>query len=453
VNKKNLLLIFTIVFLTSINNIDFSGAGENEQKYIDQSLAIFAKNKSDKHNLKNFKKLESQSSNAKGDFSIALGEDNKSLKEFSFSSGKANLSSARFSQAHGRHNEAKGDFAYAYGDYTTAQAMYAYSFGALNISRGLYSYSFGKFNDAHGDYAVSFGKNNFADEYSMALGKNNEVKAKNSFAFGQENKIANDFAYSLGKDNSIHGENSFAIGDHIELYNKNSFAIGSNINSSAANTVTIGVSPSKLYNNIANSLMVGFNSDIPTLFVSSSYGDGLTGTVGIGTVDVSPIVKLHVKGSVLIDDGNQKENFIFVSDENGKGQWKDPKEMGFLMSSKKRKEEEKKISELNKKIKVNDEDEEDIEIGFDKSQRRPPSIFIDNDGMNNSSNVGVGTSQPQQKLHIAGAMRLEPQAFPPKNVSAGDIFYHRSGAFCGFIEEVAGQGYWQKLAGNGYCEG
>ncbi len=51
-NKKNLLLIFTIVFLTSINNIDFSGAGENEQKYIDQSLAIFAKNKSDKHNLK-----------------------------------------------------------------------------------------------------------------------------------------------------------------------------------------------------------------------------------------------------------------------------------------------------------------------------------------------------------------------------------------------------------------
>ena len=175
--------------------------------------------------------------------------------------------------------------------------------------------------------------------------------------------------------------------------------------------------------------------------------------MGIGTVDVSPIVKLHVKGSVLIDDGNQKENFIFVSDENGKGQWKDPKEMGFLMSSKKRKEEEKKISELNKKIKVNDEDEEDIEIGFDKSQRRPPSIFIDNDGMNNSSNVGVGTSQPQQKLHIAGAMRLEPQAFPPKNVSAGDIFYHRSGAFCGFIEEVAGQGYWQKLAGNGYCEG
>jgi hypothetical protein len=55
--------------------------------------------------------------------------------------------------------------------------------------------------------------------------------------------------------------------------------------SSATSSVVIGsgLTQSYLTNTIPNSLMVGFNSDVPTLFVSTSSGAGTTGKVGIGT--------------------------------------------------------------------------------------------------------------------------------------------------------------------------
>ena len=46
-------------------------------------------------------------------------------------------------------------------------------------------------------------------------------------------------------------------------------------------------------------------------------------------------------------------------------------------------------------------------------------------------NLGVGTSSPQQKVHINGVMRLEPQAAPPTGAlgdlyvsTGGDLFFH-----------------------------
>ena len=46
------------------------------------------------------------------------------------------------------------------------------------------------------------------------------------------------------------------------------------------------------------------------------------------------------------------------------------------------------------------------------------------DNVNNSymeGNLGVGTSDPQQKVHISGVLRLEPQATPPTG-GAGDLY-------------------------------
>jgi len=42
-------------------------------------------------------------------------------------------------------------------------------------------------------------------------------------------------------------------------------------------------------------------------------------------------------------------------------------------------------------------------------------------------NVGVGTTSPQQKIHISGAMRLEPQATAPANASLGDLYVNTDG--------------------------
>ncbi|GIV28746.1 MAG: hypothetical protein KatS3mg027_2560 [Bacteroidia bacterium] len=78
----------------------------------------------------------------------------------------------------------------------------------------------------------------------------------------------------------------------------NSIALGLNVSTSthAHHAVIIGsgpnVQPAIFTNNIPNSLMIGFNSNIPTLFVSSSNGINTTGNIGIATSN--PIAKLHI---------------------------------------------------------------------------------------------------------------------------------------------------------------
>ncbi len=42
-------------------------------------------------------------------------------------------------------------------------------------------------------------------------------------------------------------------------------------------------------------------------------------------------------------------------------------------------------------------------------------------------NVGVGIAAPQQKVHISGAMRLEPQAAAPANAALGDLYVNTDG--------------------------
>ncbi len=61
--------------------------------------------------------------------------------------------------------------------------------------------------------------------------------------------------------------------------------------------------------------------------------------------------------------------------------------------------------------------------------------------------VGIGTSAPKQKLHISGAMRLEPMEFPPSVASSGDMYYDSSNALCVYMIDR-----WERMVGSGYCE-
>jgi hypothetical protein len=389
--------------------------------------------------LESFKNLASETSSSTGEYSFSLGEANQSLKDHSFTTGKLSRAFSSFSQAHGQNATVNSDYAYAFGNSVTVAGKYAEAHGQMSFAAGDYSMTFGHMNATSGAHSLAFGKKNETGDYS--------------FAFGLENFSTGEFSYALGKRNNVVGSDSYSFGHDNELSNVGSYAFGSNISSSALNAITLGHSKSKLVNNVANSLMVAFNSNLPTLFVSSSYGDGTTGTVGIGTSEISRTVSLHVKGSVLIDDGNQAKGKILVSDEKGKAHWLEPKELGIVQKTKETKKREKFVDNLEKRIET---DDDSILIG----SKERPSLYVDQSqdnsatGFNtNFGNVGVGTSSPRQKLHISGAMRLEPQDIAPTNPSAGDIYYDKSGAFCGYIIDQSGRGYWDIMIGSGYCNG
>ena len=105
---------------------------------------------------------------------------------------------------------------------------------------------------------------------------------------------------------SAFGENALAIGYNAKAGGKKSISLGNFVSTSGplsgdAHNIVIGrgVSSSQLLvNNITNSLMVGFNSNIPTLFVSPASGVGTTGAIGIGTTCIPADCKLAVDGTI-----------------------------------------------------------------------------------------------------------------------------------------------------------
>jgi hypothetical protein len=148
-----------------------------------------------------------------------------------------------------------GTYSSAIGYYTQATNNYSFAAGQLSKANGISSIALGYNSTAFGNYSVAIGQSNYA--------------ALQSYAIGQ-NAIAN-------------GQQSLAIGRFVEtgITGMNSIILGSS------------VSGQVMRNNIPASLMIGFNSTIPTVFVGPSSSYTGIGKVGIGTT--SPQAGLHVK--------------------------------------------------------------------------------------------------------------------------------------------------------------
>ena len=119
-----------------------------------------------------------------------------------------------------------------------------------------------------------------------------------------------------------------------------------------------------LINSISNSLMIGFNSIYPTLFISQSPSKYTTGKVGIGNV-TQPLAKLHIK----VEHGEQAG--LFIEQNN------------FRMLS-------FYLGDINHGIKSADD------IGL---------VFLsDNNYIFNDGNIGIGTLAPEYDLDVKGSM-------------------------------------------------
>lgn len=122
-----------------------------------------------------------------------------------------------------------------------------------------------------------------------------------------QNVASGNYSATIGASCESTGAFSFSVGYYAKANASSALALGRYVKSQATNAMVIGsgtgnTDTKTLINKTPNSLMVGFNSSVPTLFVSNSSGFNSTGKVGIGNV-INPESKLHIKSDANEDAG------------------------------------------------------------------------------------------------------------------------------------------------------
>ncbi|RLD91138.1 MAG: hypothetical protein DRJ09_01990 [Bacteroidetes bacterium] len=150
--------------------------------------------------------------------------------------------------------------------------------------------------------------------------ENNVNFSANASAVGQHNTATGQASFAMGNESITLGASSGAFGINSEAYAAAGFAIGRRIKSAATSAIILGTGynfTDYLINGTYNSLMIGFNSTAPTLFVSESTTTNSahkdrTGRIGIGNV-TEPLAKLHIKA----DDNENAEIYLQAHVWNG----------------------------------------------------------------------------------------------------------------------------------------
>lgn len=122
-----------------------------------------------------------------------------------------------------------------------------------------------------------------------------------------QNIVTGNYSATIGVACEATGSYSFASGFYAKANASSTLSLGKFVKARATNAMVIGTGSSNtdskmLTNNIPNSLMIGFSSSVPTLFVGNSSGFNTTGKIGIGCV-TSPQSKLHIRSDANEDAG------------------------------------------------------------------------------------------------------------------------------------------------------
>ena len=164
---------------------------------------------------------------------------------------------------------------------------------------------------AVGQTTTASGRTAFSSGYET-LASGNE-----STVFGFRSKATGAQSFSSGHWCTAAGTYSHAMGARAVTGSGGSHAIamGIDVRANATRSVTIGAgngngASNALQNNTAYSLMVGFRSTVPSLYVGPSSGGATTGRVGIGTTNTPTSIggtsinayRLYVAGGILTEE-------------------------------------------------------------------------------------------------------------------------------------------------------
>jgi hypothetical protein len=164
-----------------------------------------------------------------------------------------------------------------------------------NNVTGVSASAFGTGNTVSGAYSLAVGKNSFAtNAYTYVLGSFSKAQGLSSITIGNQSISTGDYSFVFGNNSISEFNFSMALGHNLHA-NNGGFVLGQ------------GNVGSFLTNNLQGTLMVGFNSAYPTLFVSRTESGKQSGRVGIGNV-TEPQAKLHIKA-----DANEEASLLIES--------------------------------------------------------------------------------------------------------------------------------------------
>jgi len=112
------------------------------------------------------------------------------------------------------------------------------------------------------------------------MGDNVTAAGFYSTALGSLASASVDYSTAIGTQVVAAGNYATALGLFATAANNNSAAIGTNVYAGAGGAMAIGIgvtSVNRMNNSTANSLGVGFNSTVPTLFVVPARASARTG--------------------------------------------------------------------------------------------------------------------------------------------------------------------------------
>ncbi|MCB2208078.1 MAG: hypothetical protein KQH67_07245 [Bacteroidetes bacterium] len=138
--------------------------------------------------------------------------------------------------------------------------------------------------------------------------QNTQTNNTNSSAIGYGTTASGEKSFASGINSTAGGICSTTLGQYNEATGHYAVTLGCNLKGTNMRSMVIGSGYSdyfKLENNMLNSLMIGYMSQYPTLFVGTSPAYNKTGKVGIGNV-TNPQHKLHIKA----DAGEQASVLI-----------------------------------------------------------------------------------------------------------------------------------------------
>ena len=197
-------------------------------------------------------------------------------------------------------------YSFAVGYNTISSNTASVAMGYQTSAGGFGSIAMGVFTNASENNSTAMGYGtNASGVRSTAMGQQTTSSGLYSTAMGFLTTAGGDASIAMGAGSTANGYHATAMGDSTFASGRWSTAMGYNTTASADNTIVLGKGiddSNRIDNNIADSLMVGFDSTSPMLFVSSaSVSIGNTSmTAGLNVSTINAVSKISfADGTVM----------------------------------------------------------------------------------------------------------------------------------------------------------